>query len=85
MVYCKHFALTNFPFYLTPQPDDLFASAFRVIRAEITRLTLEAKQRRVLIVDEDHHLRNEVLEDMRLLINYNMDSENRLCVWCWWD
>ncbi len=56
------------------------ASAFRVIRAEITRLTLEAKQRPVLIVDEAHHLRNEVLEDLRLLTNYEMDSQNRLCV-----
>jgi len=46
------------------------ASAFRVIRGEITRLTLEAKQRPVLIVDEAHHLRNEVLEDLRLLTNY---------------
>jgi len=33
------------------------AAAFRVIRAEITRLTLEAKQRPVLIVDEAHRLR----------------------------
>jgi type II secretory pathway predicted ATPase ExeA/transposase InsO family protein len=56
------------------------ASAFRVIRGEITRLTLEAKQRPVLIVDEAHHLRNEVLEDLRLLTNYRMDSENRLCL-----
>ena len=56
------------------------ASAFRVIRAEITRLTLEAKQRVVLIVDEAHHLRNEVLEDLRLLTNYEMDSQNRLCL-----
>jgi len=54
------------------------ATAFRVIRAEITRLTLEAKQRPVLIVDEGHHLRNDVLEDLRLLTNYEMDSENRL-------
>lgn len=38
------------------------AAAFRVIRAEITRLILEAKQRPVLIVDEAHHLRNDVLE-----------------------
>ena len=130
-MYCKHFALTAFPFDMTPEPQDLFASAtlteaelrlkhllelraiglvtgeagsgkttvcrkvaaalhpglyrvfyvplstgnvmdmyksiawelglpternrasaFRVIRAEITRLTLEAKQRPVLIVDE---------------------------------
>jgi general secretion pathway protein A len=56
------------------------ASAFRVIRDEISRLTLEAKQRPVLIVDEAHHLRNEVLEDLRLLTNYRMDSDNRLCL-----
>jgi type II secretory pathway predicted ATPase ExeA len=56
------------------------ASAFRVIRTEISRLALEAKQRPVLIVDEAHHLRNEVLEDLRLLTNYEMDSENRLCL-----
>lgn len=56
------------------------ASAFRVIRAEITRLTLEAKQRPVLIIDEAQHLRNEVLEDLRLLTNYEMDSQNRLCL-----
>jgi type II secretory pathway predicted ATPase ExeA len=158
-MYCKHFALTAFPFDLTPEPDALSASsslaeaearlkhllelrgiglvtgeagsgkttvcrkvaaslhpglyrvfyvplstgnvmdmyksigwelglpternrasAFRVIRGEITRLTLEAKQRPVLIVDEAHHLRNEVLEDLRLLTNYRMDSENRLCL-----
>ena len=34
----------------------------------------------VLIIDEAHHLRNEVLEDLRLLTNYEMDSENRLCL-----
>jgi hypothetical protein len=33
-----------------------------------------------LIVDEAHHLRNDVLEDLRLLTNYQMDSENRLCL-----
>ena len=56
------------------------AAAYRVIRAEITRLTLEAKQRPVVIVDEAQHLRNEVLEDLRLLTNYEMDSQNRLCL-----
>ena len=56
------------------------AAAFRQIRAEVSRLLLEAKQRPVLVVDEAHHLRTEVLEDLRLLTNYEMDSENRLCV-----
>ena len=56
------------------------AAAFRQIRSEVSRLTLEAKQQPVLIIDEAHHLRNEVLEDLRLLTNYAMDSENRLCL-----
>jgi type II secretory pathway predicted ATPase ExeA len=56
------------------------AAAFRAIRSEIGRLTLEAKQRPIPIVDEAHHLGNEVLEDRRLLTNYRMDSENRLCL-----
>jgi general secretion pathway protein A len=43
------------------------AAAYRVIRTEITRLTREAKQRPLVIVDEAHHLRNDVLEDLRLL------------------
>ena len=34
----------------------------------------------MIIIDEAQHLRNEVLEDLRLLTNYEMDSENRLCV-----
>jgi len=56
------------------------ASAFRVIRAEVTRLSQEAKQHPVLIIDEAHHLRHEVLEDLRLLTNYQMDADNRLCL-----
>jgi type II secretory pathway predicted ATPase ExeA len=56
------------------------AALFRVIRTEVTRLSLEARTRPVLIVDEAHHLRADVLEDLRLLTNYQMDSENRLCL-----
>jgi general secretion pathway protein A len=52
------------------------AAAYRVIRAEITRLTREAKQRPVLIVDEAHHLRNDVLEDLRLLTNYRHEEKD---------
>lgn len=56
------------------------ASAFRAIHTEVTRLSLEAKQQPLLIIDEAHHLRNEVLEDLRLLTNYQMDADNRLCL-----
>ncbi len=56
------------------------AGASRAIRAEVTRLVTEAKQQPVLIIDEAHHLRNDVLEDLRLLTSYQMDAQNRLCL-----
>ena len=56
------------------------AACYRVIRAEVTRLSLETKKTPILIVDEAHHLRNDVLEDLRLLTNYELDSVNRLCL-----
>lgn len=54
------------------------AGLFRQIRAEVTRLCEENRVRPVLIIDEAHHLRTDLLEDIRLLTNYAMDSENRL-------
>ncbi len=36
--------------------------------------------RPVLVVDEAQHLRSDVLEELRLLTNYEMDSQNRLCL-----
>jgi type II secretory pathway predicted ATPase ExeA len=56
------------------------AALFRQIRTEVNRLCTDARCRPVLIVDEAHHLRPDVLEDLRLLTNYQMDSENRLCL-----
>jgi general secretion pathway protein A len=56
------------------------ASAYRTIHTEISRLVLESKIHPILVVDEAHHLRNEVLEDLRLLTNYAMDAERRLCL-----
>lgn len=56
------------------------AALYRAIRGEVTRLNLEAKIRPVLIVDEAQHLRSDVLEELRLLTNYEMDSQNRLCL-----
>jgi general secretion pathway protein A len=56
------------------------ATAYRAIHNEVSRLTLETKIHPVLVVDEAQHLRNEVLEDLRLLTNYAMDAERRLCI-----
>jgi type II secretory pathway predicted ATPase ExeA len=56
------------------------AALYRQIKNEVTRLCGEARCRPILIVDEAHNLRSEVLEDLRLLTNYQMDAENRLCL-----
>jgi general secretion pathway protein A len=56
------------------------AALYRVIHDEIVRLSVEVKTQPVLVIDEAHNLRSDVLEDLRLLTNYQMDSQNRLCL-----
>ncbi|MBE0547827.1 MAG: AAA family ATPase [Rubrivivax sp.] len=56
------------------------ASAYRAIHTEVCRPAIECRIHPVLVVDEAQHLRNDVLEDLRLLANYAMDSERRLCL-----
>lgn len=56
------------------------AALYRQIRNEVTRLCTETRTRPVLVLDEAHALRSDVLEEMRLLTNYAMDSQNRLCL-----
>ena len=56
------------------------AALYRAIRQEVNRLCLELKIRPILIIDEAQYLRNDVLENLRLLTNYEMDSQNRLCM-----
>jgi general secretion pathway protein A len=56
------------------------AAAYRAIDTEVSRLVLETKIHPLLIVDKAQHLRNDVLEDLRLLTNYAMDAERRLCL-----
>jgi general secretion pathway protein A len=56
------------------------AALYRSICAEVTRLVVESRVRPILIIDEAQHLRSDVLEDLRLLTNYDMDSQNRLCL-----
>jgi type II secretory pathway predicted ATPase ExeA len=56
------------------------AALYRSIQAEVTRLITETRVVPVLMIDEAQNLRNDVLEDLRLLTNYAMDSENRLAL-----
>jgi type II secretory pathway predicted ATPase ExeA len=56
------------------------AAAYRTIHTEVCRLAVECRIHPVLVVDEAQHLRNDVLEDLRLLTNYEMDAAPRLCL-----
>ena len=56
------------------------ASAYRAIQTEIARRVGEAKQQPVLVIDEAHHLRSDVIEELRLLTNFDMDAAPRLCL-----
>ncbi len=56
------------------------AGVFGAIKAEVARMVQETRLTPVLVFDEAHHLRNEVLAELKLLTNYAMDSENRLCL-----
>jgi len=45
-----------------------------------SRFTDWARQQPVLVVDEAQHLRSDVIEDLRLLTNFDMDTAPRLCL-----
>ncbi len=56
------------------------SAACKAIRKAVSRLVTESRQYPILIFDEAHHLHNEILEELRLLTNYRMDSGHRLCL-----
>lgn len=57
------------PFY---KKIDLFKS----IQRHLTFLVKDKKMTPVIVVDEAQYLKTEVLSDIKLLLNFNMDSEN---------
>ena len=62
------------------EPHHTRAGCYRLIRDEVSRLACEARRQPFLILDEAHHLRHDVLEELRLLTSYAMDAEQRLCL-----
>ena len=56
------------------------SAAYQAIRKTVSHLVTESRQHPVLIFDEAHYLHNEILKELRLLTNYKMDSQNRLCL-----
>jgi len=73
--FCRSLALA-----LGCQPQWSRAMTFRLIQAEIQRLVAERHLTVLLLIDEAHHLRPEVLNLLPLLTNFDWDSHGRLAV-----
>lgn len=52
----------------------------RIIQTEITRLALEKKVTPIIIIDEANHISNAILNDFKILFNFEMDSRDRAVI-----
>ena len=53
---------------------------FRNIQAEITRYSVEKRITPVIIIDEANYISNGILNDLKMLFNFEMDSRDRAVV-----
>ncbi|MEE1163145.1 MAG: AAA family ATPase [Lachnospiraceae bacterium] len=53
---------------------------FRAIQEEIDRLTIEKRITPVIILDEANYIKAAVLNDLKILFNFDMDSKDRAVV-----
>lgn len=86
VVYSSLSTLTVQDFYrhlageLGAQPAFRKPDNFRLIQSEISRLTLEKRKTPVIIIDEANYISNAILNDLKLLFNFEMDSKDRAVV-----
>lgn len=53
---------------------------FRMIQDEITRYAVEKRITPIFIIDEANHVGNAILNDLKILFNFDMDSRDRAIV-----
>jgi len=53
---------------------------FRIIQEEITRLALEKRKTPIIIIDEANYINNAILNDLKILFNFEMDSRDRAVI-----
>lgn len=86
VVYSSLSTLTVQDFYrhlaseLGAQPAFRKTDNFKIIQNEITRLTMEKRQTPVIIIDEANYISSAVLNDLKMLFNFEMDSRDRAVV-----
>lgn len=65
---------------LGAQPSFRKPDNFRTIQGEITRLAVEKRKTPVIIIDEANYINNAILNDLKILFNFEMDSKDRAVV-----
>lgn len=53
---------------------------FKIIQNEITRYSIEKRVTPVIIIDEANYISNGVLNDLKMIFNFDMDSRDRAIV-----
>lgn len=53
---------------------------FRIIQEEINRLYIEKRITPVIIIDEANYISNAILNDLKMIFNFDMDSRDRAIV-----
>lgn len=86
VIYSSLSTLTVNDFYrnlageLGVQPSFRKPDNFRAIQEEITRLSLEKRRTPIIIIDEANYISNAVLNDLKILFNFEMDSKDRAAI-----
>lgn len=53
---------------------------FHIIQDEITKLAVEKRKTPVIIIDEANYINNAILNDFKILFNFEMDSKDRAAI-----
>lgn len=86
VVYSSFSTLTTSDFYrnmvmeLGAQPSFRKPLNFRIIQDEISRLTLEKRKTPVIIIDEANYINNAILNDLKIVFNFEVDSRDRAVI-----
>ena len=70
----------NLAYQLGAEPAFRKPDNFRLIQGEIQRLAVEKKKTPVIIMDEANHISNAILNDLKILFNFDMDSKDRAVI-----
>jgi len=70
----------NLALELGAKPSFRKADNFRTIQDEISRLAIEKRKTPVIIIDEANYVNTSILNDLKILFNFEIDSRDRAAV-----